>query len=123
MAGEGLEGLKVLIVEDEIIVSMLLEDMLADFGCEVVGPANDVAAALELVRSATLDAAVLDVNLNGAKSYPIADALRERGVPFAFASGYGASGLDDGYQETPTLAKPFRQADLKQILSTFASAA
>jgi len=123
MSGQGLQGLKVLIVEDEIIVSMLLEDMLEEFGCQVVGPANDVAAALELVRTAPLDAAVLDVNLNGAKSYPIADALRERGVPFAFASGYGAAGLDEGYQQTPTLAKPFRQADLKQILSTFSSAA
>lgn len=116
MGNERLEGLRVLVVEDEMLVSMLVEDMLADFGCSVVGPAPDFDKAMSLASTAEIDAALLDVNLGGRPIFPVADALRARGVPYAFASGYGAAGLDDGHRGAPILQKPFRQADLERAL-------
>lgn len=118
-----LQGLRVLVVEDEMLVSMLLEDMLTDCGCEVVGPAADVDAALDLATSAQIDAAILDLNLGGRRSFPVAEALRDRGVPYAFASGYGESGLNEEHRNTPVLQKPFRQADLELALIRLTGAA
>jgi CheY-like chemotaxis protein len=112
-----LDGLKVLVVEDEMMVSMLIEDMLSDLGCQVVGPAARIEDALELVKSAEIDCAVLDVNLGGQPIFPLADVLRERGAPFAFATGYGDAGLRDKDKGTPVLQKPFREIDLARILS------
>ena len=86
-----LYGRRVLVVEDEMIVAWLLEDMLADFGCTIVGPAARIDQALAMIKAEALDAAVLDVNLNGQQSYPLADALVTRGVPFVFSTGYGCS--------------------------------
>src|SRR6202045_5470871 len=83
-----LSGRRVLVVEDETMVAWLLEDMLADLGCAVVGPAAHVNQALAMLDAEAIDAAVLDVNLQGQKSYPIADAIAARGVPFAFSTGY-----------------------------------
>lgn len=113
-----LEGLRVLIVEDEALVSMLLEDMLADHGCEVAASAGRVAQALALVADDGLavDAAILDVNLGGEPIFPVADALAARGVPFAFATGYGAGGLPDGWRDRPTLQKPFSHEDVGRAL-------
>jgi CheY-like chemotaxis protein len=112
-----LDGLKVLVVEDEMMVSMLIEDMLSDLGCQVVGPAARIEDALELVKSAEIDCAVLDVNLGGQPIFPLADVLRERGAPFAFATGYGDAGLREKDKGTPVLQKPFREVDLARILS------
>ena len=84
-----LQGLRVLIVEDEMMVSMLIEDMLSDLGCIVVGPAARLDEAIELVNAGGIDCAVLDVNLGGQPIFPLADLLREKGRPFAFATGYG----------------------------------
>ncbi|MDP1736838.1 MAG: response regulator [Caulobacter sp.] len=112
-----LNGLRVLIVEDEMLVSMLLEDMLGDFGCCVVGPASTLREALPLAQTADLDAAVLDVNLGGDPIFPVADALKARGVPFVFASGYGESSLAEAHRGAPVLQKPFRQADLERALN------
>lgn len=111
-----LSGRRVLVVEDEMLVAMLLEDMLTDLGCTPVGPAGDIEDALRLVENARFDMAILDVNLNGHGSYPIADALKARGVPFAFATGYGADGVSAGYADAPTLQKPFLQADLARVI-------
>ncbi|HEX6011198.1 MAG TPA: response regulator [Geminicoccaceae bacterium] len=83
-----LSGRRVLVVEDELIVAFLLEDMLAGLGCAVVGPAARVDQALALLDAEAIDAALLDVNLNGHKSYPVADALAARGVPFVFSTAY-----------------------------------
>ena len=86
-----LRGLNVLVLEDEAVIAMLLEDMLVDLGCKVVGPAAKVAEALQLVRSEQIGAALLDLNLGrGETGYPVADALAARAVPFAFVTGYGA---------------------------------
>ncbi len=111
-----LQGLKVLVVEDEMLVSMLVEDMLTDLGCSVVGPAAELDEAMTLANSADIDAALLDVNLGGKAIFPVADALKARGVPFAFASGYGEAGLSEEHRGAAVLQKPFREADLARAL-------
>lgn len=111
-----LDGLRVLVVEDEMMVSMLIEDMLTDLGCTIVGPASRLDEALQLAHSAELDCAVLDVNLGGQPIFPLADLLREKGAPFAFATGYGDAGLRDVDKGSPVLQKPFREADLARVL-------
>jgi len=111
-----LNGLRVLVVEDEMMVSMLIEDMLSDMGCNVVGPASRLDEATELAQAGGIDCAVLDVNLGGQPIFPVADLLRERGCPFAFATGYGDAGLRDADRGTPVLQKPFREGDLARVL-------
>ena len=111
-----LDGLRVLVVEDEMMVSMLIEDMLADLGCVVVGPASRLDEAIELANSSQLDCAVLDVNLGGQPIFPLADILRAKGAPFAFATGYGDAGLRDVDRGSPVLQKPFRESDLARVL-------
>ena len=111
-----LAGLRVLVVEDEMMVSMLIEDMLSDLGCVVIGPASRLDEAIELTKTSELDCAVLDVNLGGQPIFPLADLLRERGRPFAFATGYGDAGLRDVDKGTPVLQKPFREGDLARVL-------
>jgi CheY-like chemotaxis protein len=107
----------VLLVEDEAMIAMLLEDMLGDLGCEVVGPAYALARALELAQGdAQIDVAILDVNIAGRPVFEVADALRVRGVPMIFSSGYGGHGLRDIDQGAPVLAKPFRAGDLADAL-------
>jgi len=110
------QACRVLVVEDETMVAMLVEDMLVDLGCEVAAVAGSLAAGLQAAGEPSLDAAILDVNLNGEKSFPVAALLRERGVPFAFATGYGARGLDEPFAGTPTLQKPFTIEDLRDVL-------
>ena len=114
--GNALSGLRILIVEDEAAISLLLEDMLLDFGCEVVGPAGRLAAALDLAASETFDLAILDVNVAGESIYPVAEALEQRNVPFVFSTGYGSAGIKDGYRDRPVVQKPFAQSDLRQRL-------
>lgn len=108
-----LAGRRILMVEDEMIVAMLLEDYLSRFGCEVIGPAADVEQALKMIDTCgAIDAAVLDVNLNGVRSYAVADELALRRVPFVFSTGYGRKSLAEGYSDFPMLQKPFNQQDL-----------
>jgi len=111
-----LTGLRVLVVEDEMMVSMLIEDMLEDLGCTVVGPAARLDEALALARDSQIDCAVLDVNLGGQPIFPLADFLREKGAPFAFATGYGDAGLREVDRGSPVLQKPFRETDLARVL-------
>jgi CheY-like chemotaxis protein len=111
-----LNGLRVLVVEDEMMVSMLIEDMLTDLGCTVVGPAARLDEAMDLARDSDIDCAVLDVNLGGQPIFPLADLLREKGAPFAFATGYGDAGLRDVDKGSPVLQKPFREGDLARVL-------
>jgi CheY-like chemotaxis protein len=108
---------RVLLVEDEMMVAMLVEDMLLDVGCEVIGPVTRVDEALARTQNGGIDVAILDVNLDGHETYAVADALSEKGIPFVFATGYGAGGLKDGYKGTPTLQKPFQQRDLLKVLA------
>ena len=111
-----LAGLRVLVVEDEMMVSMLIEDMLSDLGCVVIGPAARLDEAIALAESTPIDCAVLDVNLGGQPIFPVADILGAKGAPFAFATGYGDAGLRDVDRGSPVLQKPFRESDLARIL-------
>jgi CheY-like chemotaxis protein len=117
-----LAGLRVLVVEDEMMVSMLIEDMLDDLGCKVVGPASRLDEALALAGEAELDCAVLDVNLGGQSIFPLADFLRAKGAPFAFATGYGDAGLREIDKGSPVLQKPFRETDLARVLGLLKAA-
>ena len=102
-----LAGVRVLLVEDEAMVAMLIEDVLEDLGCVTVGPAARVSSALALMDRHPVELAVLDVNLGGEKVFPVADRLAEEGVPFLFSTGYGAAGLEGQHQGGPVLPKPF----------------
>jgi len=117
-----LDGLRVLVVEDEMMVSMLIEDMLIDLGCTVVGPVSRLDEAIELAKRGGLDCAVLDVNLGGQPIFPLADLLRAQGAPFAFATGYGDAGLRDVDRGSPVLQKPFREGDLARVLEVLRKA-
>jgi CheY-like chemotaxis protein len=100
-------GKRVLVVEDEALVSMLIEDFLHDIGCEVVGTAATLEDALAKSSALDLDAAILDINLNGTLSYPVAQILASRHIPFLFATGYGLAGLPVDLEHVPVLSKPF----------------
>ena len=117
-----LKGLRVLVVEDETIVSMLIEDMLADLGCTVVGPAFNLRDGMSLARSAQVDCALLDVNLAGERVFPLADLLQEKGARIVFATGYGRAGLRAQDQARPVLQKPFLEADLGRTLAAAVAA-
>jgi CheY-like chemotaxis protein len=114
---KSLSGRRVLVVEDEMMILMIIEDMLADLGCESVTAAATVDQALALMDARVFDAAMLDVNLNGHKSYPVADALAARGVPFVFATGYSDHGTREDYRDRPVLKKPFKYEELAEILT------
>jgi CheY-like chemotaxis protein len=114
---------RVLVVEDEVMIRMLLEDMLADLGYEVAGAAGGLDEALGLARAAPVDIAILDVNLNGTPVYPVADALAARGVPFIFSTGYGEQGLPDQYRGCELLQKPFQLENLERALATVTKSA
>lgn len=111
-----LNGLRILVVEDEAAISLLLEDMLLDFGCEVIGPAARLSVALDAVAREKVDLAILDVNVAGEPIYPVAEALAQRSIPFVFSTGYGSAGIRDAFRDRPVLQKPFAQHDLKQKL-------
>lgn len=122
-AGKTSGGKRVLVVEDEIMIRMLLEGMLTDLGHSVAAEAGDIAHAVELAKQGQFDVAVLDVNLNGNSVTPVVEILAKRGVPFIFASGYGQRGLPDAYRTAPMLQKPFQADALEQAIQTVASAA
>lgn len=110
--GQGLHGLRVLVVEDTFLIADLIVETLREQGCSVVGPAARLQQGLALVEGQPLDGALLDVNLAGELCYPIADALAHRGVPFVFLSGYGDAGIPPEYRQVPRLTKPFTLAEL-----------
>jgi CheY-like chemotaxis protein len=108
-----LKGLRVLVVEDEAIVSLLLCDLLEDLGCIVIGPVHDAPSALEAVEQ-PLDCATLDLNLAGDKTYRVADALSDHHIPFIFTTGY--SHVDQRFASVPRVLKPFDNADIQRAL-------
>jgi CheY-like chemotaxis protein len=112
---------RILLVEDEMLVAMLLEDMLIEAGHTIVGPLARVDQAVEAARHEAIDLAILDVNVGGEEIYPVAEALAAREVPFAFATGYGAHGLREPWQDRPTLQKPFHRSDLFRMVAELAS--
>ena len=118
-----LANLQVLVVEDESLVAMLIEAMLEDAGCDVVGPASRVGEALELLADhAAIDLALLDVNVAGEAVFPVAEALAARNIPFVFSTGYGEGGLPDAWRGRPVVQKPFTEESLRKTLETTAQA-
>ena len=107
---------RVLVVEDDVMIRMLIEDMLGDLGFAVAGEASKVHEALAAVDSTAFDVAILDVNLSGETTGPVAEALAARGTPFVFATGYGEHGLPDQFRDRPLLKKPFQIESLKRML-------
>lgn len=106
------QPIKVFVVEDEMTIALLIEDMLADLGCELAELATRLPRALEIAETIEADFAILDINLDGHMSFPVADILDRRGVPFVFATGYGPAGLSEAYRDRPVIKKPF---DLKTL--------
>lgn len=117
MTYPGLAGKRVLIVEDELLVAMLVEDMLADVGCVVVGPFARLPAALAAARVENVDVALLDVNIAGEMVFPVAHALEERGIPFLFVTGYGQAALPPDRPHWRACAKPFQPLHLTECLA------
>jgi CheY-like chemotaxis protein len=112
-----LSGMRVFLVEDESLVAMLVEDMLADLGCTVAAYAGSVPEALEEARSGGFDVALLDVSLDGKTVFPVAEALSAQGIPFAFASGYGRAVLPEAFRSSPVASKPFQIEELSAALT------
>ena len=112
-----LSGRRVLVVEDEMLVLIMIEDMLADLGCQSVTAAATVDKALALINAQVFDVALLDVNLNGNDSHPVAEALSARGVPFVYSTGNTGHSLRAGYSDRPMLKKPFKYDELAAILA------
>ncbi len=111
-----LRDLRVLIVEDETLVAMLIEEYLVELGCRVAFSASRVGKAMRSLQVCEIDAAVLDVNVAGESISELVEALHQRGIPFIFASGYGARGVEARWSHSPVLQKPFTEADLRAAL-------
>ena len=110
-------GVRVLIIEDETLIALLLEDMLTELGCTILGSASTVEAAIEMLNGTPPGVAVLDINLGGEKSYGVAQALAERQIPFIFSTGYADARLEAPWQDRPVLQKPFGQEQLAEALA------
>ena len=114
---------RVLVVEDEYLIRMLLEDMLGDLGYAVAAAVGTIAEASALAATGDFSAAVLDVNLGGQEIYPVADILAARGLPFVFVTGYGEGSLPERYRDRPALQKPFQTEQLDAALTGLLAAA
>lgn len=115
-------GLRVLVVEDEFLVALGLEDNLRSLGYVVVGPVASLSAALDAAMHERVDAAILDVNLNGEPVYPAAAVLAERGIPFIFCSGYtGSVRVPREFADAPRVAKPYTSRIMADTLADLLS--
>ncbi|GEO43001.1 response regulator [Skermanella aerolata] len=117
MTTHNLAGCRILVVEDELLIAVMIEEALQDLGCVVVGPAAKLDDALRLAREETLDGAVLDVTIRGGRVYPVTECLRARGIPFVLASGYGDWALPEDLQDHARLTKPFTADELEKHIS------
>ncbi|MCK1284677.1 response regulator [Bradyrhizobium sp. 44] len=108
----------VLLVEDESLIRMMIADMLVELGHTVAGEAGDLERGLLIASAPGVDAAILDLQLGTHSSEPIAQALHTKGIPFAFASGYGADGVPERFKDHPILQKPFTLDGLQRCLAT-----
>jgi DNA-binding response OmpR family regulator len=108
---------RLLVVEDEYLIRMLIEDMLADLGYDVAAAIGSIAEAREAAATGDFNAAILDVNLDGHEIFPVAEILAERGLPFVFVTGYGEASLPAVYRDRPALQKPFQADRLKATLA------
>ena len=111
------EGRRVLVVEDEPMIRLLLDDMLSDLGYTMAAEAGRIDEALAVAKQGEFDIAILDVNLNGQPITPVVEVLVDRGVPFVFVSGYARRGLPEAHSNTPLLQKPFQAEGLARALA------
>jgi CheY-like chemotaxis protein len=111
-----LEGLRVLLVEDVLLVAQEIQSMLEHLGCVVVGPVPRLDRAVERARNDSIDGAILDVNLKGEEAYPVADELMLRSIPFVFSTGYDAHTVPPEFRNFPRLQKPFSLQELAAIM-------
>jgi len=118
-SGTVIAGNRILLVEDEMLVGMMMSEMLRELGFDVLGPIGSVADAIAVVGSEAFDAAILDVNLQGEMVYPVAEAVAARRVPFVFVTGYGSEGIDARFSETPVLQKPIERQMLETVFIPF----
>ncbi|MGZ3275847.1 MAG: response regulator [Caulobacteraceae bacterium] len=116
-----MSSLRILIVEDEMTIALLLEDMVSDLGHQAAGLAMRLPQAMEMAEHEELDLAILDVNLDGRMSFPVAEVLQRRGVPFLFATGYGSGGIEPPYRDRPVIRKPFSIEDLGKAIDRVAA--
>lgn len=107
---------RILIVEDESLVAMLLETILEDLGCTIAGPEGSVSGGVSVARSEHIDAALLDVNVAGELVFPVAETLKQRGIPFVFSTGYGEGGLPEQWRGHTTIQKPFTEVAVRDAL-------
>jgi CheY-like chemotaxis protein len=116
-AAPSLAGHRILVVEDEELISLMLVDVLEDLGASVIGPAGSVSDALRLVGQSDATAALLDLSLKGETVYPVADRLVELGIPFVFITGYGQGHLVARHAQAPVLTKPFGPDQLAALFA------
>jgi len=114
-----LQGRRILVIEDDYLVAIVLGDLLEEAGAQVIGPIGNVDEAITFIEdnSTAFDSAVLDVNLHGRRSYPIADALVSHHIDFVFTTGYGAEAIDEAYRRYPRCEKPISQEKLIAALT------
>ena len=117
-----LKSRRILVVEDDLAIAVLIEDVLQVLGCIVVGPVGKLDAALRLAGDEALDAAILDVTIRGGEVFPVVERLQARGVPFMLASGYGDWALPEAFRNQPRLTKPFRVEELEAQLRSLCDA-
>jgi len=108
---------RLLVVEDEYLIRMLVEDMLADLGYDVAAAVGTIDEAREFATNGDFSAAILDVNVDGEWIFPVADILAKRRLPFVFVTGYGERSLPEPYRDRPALQKPFQVEQLKNALA------
>lgn len=113
---------RLLLVEDEFLVALVMEEALRELDCEIVGPVGDLDEALTKATDEALDGALLDINLNGRLVYPVAERLQERGIPFAFTTGYAEPDLPLRFRAMPRLQKPADLMRLRELVLSFAGA-
>ncbi len=111
-----LSGKRVLIVEDSPLIAASSEDLIRGFGCSVIGPAQNMADALEAGQTASIDIATVDLNIRGGKAFPLLRILRSRNIPFLITSGYADWSMPDEWENCPRLAKPYSEAALRDAL-------
>ena len=114
-------ALRIFVVEDEMTIALMIEDMLTDLGHTVTGLAMRLPQATEMAKDVEADVAILDINLDGRRSFPVAQMLRDRGVKLLFASGYGSPGLEAPFLEEAIIKKPFEANDLKRAIARLAA--
>ena len=113
---QGLQGRRILVIEESPVVAPFTAEVLSELGCQVVGPAPNMAAARELVEGSEFDAALMDVHIRGERVFPICEMLQARGVPFLFTSGYADWQMPEKWQDRPRLQKPYTVEQVEEAL-------